>query len=61
MQTLKIKTIGKKYDVAVSNSTCDCGSGTGSSGFHAPEAKKIMKAASKIYKAQQKQNYRTAA
>ncbi|MBR6412785.1 MAG: hypothetical protein IKS41_06485 [Alphaproteobacteria bacterium] len=61
MQTLKIKTIGKKYDAVISNSNCKCNSGTGSGGFHAPEAKKIMKAASKIYKTQQKQNYRTAA
>ena len=61
MKILKMKKIGKKYDVAISNSSCSCGSGSGSGGFHRPEAKKIMSSVAKVYKKQQKQNYRTAA
>ena len=49
----------KNYEVAVSNSSCTCGSGTGSGGFHVTQNKKMSKIIKDIYKA--KQNYRDVA
>lgn len=62
MREFKIEKEIHQFKVAASNSTCDCGAGDGSTGYHSPMAKRISRFVKKTYQknvTQEKQ--RTAA
>ncbi len=50
MRKIKINQDISRFKVVASNSSCDCGSGTGSTGYHSPAARKVTRFFKKTYR-----------